>query len=285
MNTRKLKLIAASAVACTVGVAYLVNAGGVRYGNADMNRLLRASPHFKQPSSYRTVEERQAWLEHNWRFANLWLARNEQDIVPEIIPFLDDPDKDLRERAAKALGRLEDVRAEEPLQQKLEQGQKTHAAPDSIGAADIPSQTLKLALGRIRARDLEGKAKLNKVAESVDLTYQGVGLLAQQLGAKYHSQDPSERRAASGSAAKGIVLEIVDVLYAMGKNGENIAGLKDDNLAFGPAIAMKLKAATLPLDQEIQLILDYSAKPKGGAFNESYLVELGPRHRNDGSAP
>ena len=283
MDTQKRK-IAAVVAGLVVLVTCLASADKWNYGSADMNSLLQGSAPIdsKSASRYHNEAERQEWLERNWRFAHLWMARREKDVVPEITPFLEDSDEDLREHAARALGRLEDARAEAPLQHKLEQVQKVKSSAD-YSAADyedkrmIPEQTLRLALGRIKARDLEGKAKLNKVAESVDLTYNGVVYLAQKINAQYKSENPSERRQAGEGRGTAIVLEIVDVLYTMGKKGENIADFEPMRLAFGPAIAMKLKAATLPLDQEIQLILDYTAQPTGGAFDPAYLVDLGPR--------
>lgn len=276
MKTQRLKMAVVVAV-FVLGGTYLVGASRGRYGNADMNKLLQALPDYKHRTRHRNEAEERAWLERNWRFANLWLARKEKDIVPEIIPFLDDPDEDLRERAAKALGRLGDVRAEAPLQQKLEQVQQIQSSTNDEAGRMVPEQTLRLALGRIRARDLKGQAKLDKVAESVDLTYAGVARLAQLIQAQYKSENPDERRQAGEGQGAAVVLEFVDLLYAMGKNGENIENFEPTRLAFGPALAMKLKAATLPLEQEIQLILDYTAQPKGGAFDPSYLVGLGPR--------
>jgi hypothetical protein len=271
MNIKHLKsIVIAIAVLAVLGGAYAVR---VR----DMTGAQQGTTFIRERLPYSNEAERQSWIERNRHFAQSWLARHERNVTSEIIPFLDDPDEKLRERAAKALGRLEDPGGEAPLQKKLEQVEKISTAGGYREIHGVPAYVLRLALGRIRAHNLKGREKLDKIAADVGLTYDKVLELTQQLETSLKSKRPLERQKAERSLANEISLEFVDILYTMGKQGENIEALESERMAVGPAIEMKLKGATLPLDQEIEVILDYATQPHGGAFDESYLVELGPR--------
>ena len=229
------------------------------------------------------------WMQRRRRFLDLYIARHERDVVPELIPFLEDEDEHMRNQAAQILGELEDARAEASLQAKLRQVETYNARlkksieknPNDdnplLHEKLIGTRTLKLALGRIRSRDLHGLAKLNKVAQSIDLTYDEVIQLTQRLEALYTSQVPAERRQAAQSPAKEVALEFVNLLHDMGRRGEDIQNLKADKMAFGPLIEMRLRGATMPLDEEIKMVLDHATSPQGGVFDPLYLLGLGPR--------
>jgi len=233
----------------------------------------------KEPRPYINEMDRKAWLARNQHFVKLWLVRHERDVTDEIIPFLKEPDPNLRERAVRALGRLESAEAEAPLQAILQRQQEARQKRENLKREErIPELPLKLALGRIRARDLKGKAKLDEVAKNVDLaSYDQVLQLAQRFGVQIRDKDANTRQEAILSSAMQILLEYIDLLHMMGRQGENIQALGSDRLAVVPGFQMRLKGATMPVEQEIKMILDHATSPQGGIFPESYLLGLGPR--------
>jgi uncharacterized protein YigA (DUF484 family) len=232
--------------------------------------------HTRERSSgtlFRSRTEVDAWKQRYRQFCNLWLARHQRDITAELLPFLDEPGPvTLRERAARALGRLENPVVEATLAARLQQMQQN---AEAVRHKQIPVHTLQLALGRLRSRHQRGAARVEAVARSVGLSIADLSLLSQRVN------DPRARDHAAGSPGGEIIKEVVDLLYAMGKRGENIQPFAA-RLVLTPAQQVKLRAAMLPLDQEITVILDYGAqlsvvRGEDEELAEHHLVGLGPR--------
>lgn len=308
-RNRKLQTISVAAIVLTVvmGVALVVGTGRTRKTTgsdreavaadakkkdreAVLKSLLQAQvKHERRKNPWGNKwEDRKEWSQRGRRFGNLYLTRHESDVVSDLIPFLQDTDENRRDHAAQILGELENARAEAPLQAKL-QGAETYnerlrKQPKKMMDEEsqeeenlIAPLTLKLALGRIRSRNVKGKAKLNKVAQSVDLTYDEVVQLAQMFGAQIRSEDAPVRQAAVRSSGYRILTEFIDLLHTMGRRGEDIQALGASGLAVVPGFEMRLRGATMSLEEEIEMILDHATSPGGGTFPEYYLLSLGPR--------
>ncbi|HEX8235311.1 MAG TPA: hypothetical protein VF600_05100 [Abditibacteriaceae bacterium] len=216
--------------------------------------------------------ERPALMLKRRHFIAAWRARHERKVDDEIIPYLQDPKTALRVRAARALGRLESPQAENALLALLQRMKEEAATRNPSG---VREQTVLLALARIRSRNLRGKARVDAVVQSVGLTLADLSLLSQKVNGV-------ERAWTKGSPGDEIVDEVVDVLYAMGKRGENIEAMNRDlKLKLTEPQQVKLQGAALPENEEIQLILDYLSKPRvltPDVYDLAYnhLANLGP---------
>ena len=280
MNSKKRKLNIVTLITATaVGISLFVGISRVRR-EVTLESLTQGQQTFhnhNEGASYGSSGER-GWINRQWRFARLWMARRERDVAKEMLPYLKDPDEGLRTRAVRALGRLEAPLAEAPLQKMLEQVQAAARQKPPINPPHpVPEVTLQLALGRIRSRGLKGQAKLEVVAKNVGLSYNEVLQLARKFHVKIKDKNAAVRQAVAASPGYEIIKEFVDVLYTMGKRGEDIQVLNTEPLAGAPVHRLLLKAATLPPEKEIEQALDYACQPGGGSYVQSYLVDLGPR--------
>ncbi len=256
---------------------------------ASLNALLQAEDK-KHRRGNPWGDDLPGWSKRQRRFLDLYIARHERDVVAQMIPFLEDEDENLREQAAQVLGELENPKAEAPLQAKLKQTE-THDTRVRAGlkkpsnAADpflhkerlISPLTLKLALGRIRSRDLKGVPKLDKVAQIIGLSYNEIVQLAQKFGVQTRSENPKIRGEAVKSSAFKILVEFVDIVHDMGRSGDGLQALRANELSVVPGFQMRLQGATMSVDKEIETILDHATSPKGGVFEPLYLLGLGPR--------
>ena len=208
------------------------------------------------------------------RFAELWRARHEQKVDDAIIPYLKDPQASLRVRAARALGRTGDSQQSDEALEAMLQRIKTDASSGKPSA--VREQTVELALARLRSRDLKGKARVAALVKSVGLTLGDLSLLTQKING-------AERAWTIGSRGDEIVEEVVDVLYVMGKNGENAEALANKlKLKLTEPQHIKLQGAMLNQDKEIDLILDYLEKsglstPDHLSLVRNHFTNLGPR--------
>lgn len=223
-------------------------------------------------SPFHNPQERAAWHQSYRRFVNLWVDRHKRDVTREILPYLQDPVKVQRARAARALGRLESAAAESELRKVMQRMKSDAKWSQSSG---VPYPTLQLALGRIDAREMTGQQKLSAVAKSVGLNWNEVTRLSRKINAPVTLK---EKYAAPGSPGAEIVNEMVDVLYQMGKQGEEIKPfVKQLTLSLGQQT--KLQAALVSKQQEIKIILDRLSFPKGtkgsAQLLQNHLVGLG----------
>ena len=184
---------------------------------------------------YHTPQEKKAYENRARQFGRLWLARRKKNVTPQLLQMLDkEPTPGLRQAIVIALGRIEDPQATKPLQNLLVKAnaqQPGHiASPSAISLRDdIPPYQIKLALGRIRARDLKGTAKLNAVAKTVGTTWPALKQTAAQLKAKMRV--PTGIYEVKDSKQRFILEEFYDVLYRMGKHGEDIQRMGAMDLA------------------------------------------------------
>ena len=235
-------------------------------------------------------------------FDRLWAARLQRNMAADLLPFLQGPDVDLRQRAVQGLGRLESSQAEAPLSRLLQEREKLSDeqlqmlkdrqkplkdAKDGerylsdqkrfedngkrLRQSGLPPLVLQLALGRIRSRDFKGQEKVGAFAKSIGLSWDEVIQLSEKVN------NPRDR---AGEETPGyqIMEEVVDLLYTMRKRGEDISALQRP-LTLNPVQELKLQAASLPVEQEIKLILDYLAQRPAVTSDElnltGYLVALG----------
>jgi hypothetical protein len=266
---------------CIIAVILIVttSAIGARHQHREsvLNDLARAELR-REDEPFVDSKDKDLWSKRNRRFAEIWLARKARNVTEEILPYLDDPFYPTRVAAVRAIGRLEDPHAEPSLKAKLDllSKDKDKIVTHGDRARMIPATTLQFAIGRIQSRDLKGRAKVEALAKSMGLTWAEVGELSYKCNGRFKGA-----HAAAGSPAIEIVREFVDVLYRMGKKGENIEPLAN-SLTLSPAQQVQIKAAKLSTEEEITLILDYAVSLKGVGGDSEHLIEehlmdLGPR--------
>jgi hypothetical protein len=234
------------------------------YGRSDVMMLATGASE-RNGISYLPSEEREAYILRYAKFAKLRQAKRQQDITRDLIALMADPVQVLRIHAARELGRLECTAAEPQLaklathaDRKIQKIKNIAEAREASSQMDydrlqaIPFPTLQLALGRIRARNLKGRAKIDALCQSVNLTFTDVVKLSQ----KVNSDNSMERWQACGSMGQEIVDEVVDLLYAMRKHGENVDS-EVAQLKLNSAQDVQLRGALLPNEKEVELIITY----------------------------
>jgi hypothetical protein len=227
------------------GVLGTVLLAGVHRARSEfvVYRLTQPGPHLSHiplPSP----QERVAYARRSDQFNRIWSARSQRDVAAELIPYLQDPDEYLRIRAARALGLLESPAAEAPLAARIKEMQ-----PDTPWEA-VELVKLQLALGRIRARNLRGEARVTRVIQSVGLSLPDLGRVTERING------PQRSASSTGTPGYAVVQDVVELLYAMAKRGEDIRPVTA-RLTLTPAQQLTLQGAPMPLEQEITLFLDY----------------------------
>lgn len=204
-----------------------------------------------------------------WRLYQLWLVRDKRDITVQVVPFLQDEYWVLRHNAVRILGRTESRVAERHLQKLLtdepqgKTGKGKRFNPDG----------LRLALARNRSRGLKGRAKLTAFAKGMGLSFDEAVRLTQKVRAEVSKGN------SRGSQGEKTVREMVDMLYMMGKKGENIGPLVGQ-LTLHPAQKVLLQGAAMPPSQEAKQIVDYLTMLNTVAYEDMelsqfYLMSLG----------
>ncbi len=217
---------------------------------------------------------------HTRQFAQLWLSRRQKRVTPQLLQILNaDPSRFLRERVVMALGRIEDPAALPALQALLVRvkalGPPQPFACDGIRFKDVPPYRVQLAIGRIKARSLKGIPKLNAIAREIGKTWPSVQGDAHRLRLKlqkrlgvYEVQESDQRF---------ILDEFHDVLYRMGKRGENIRDLGGYNLLIWPQQKPFLDTAALSDQAEQRFWLNRALPPSKIGFRTAHLLDLGPQ--------
>ena len=187
---------------------------------------------------------RAAWPAQNQQLAQLWLARQQRDVTPELLQLLQSSQHpDIRRRTVRALGRLEKSATLAPLQT----WQKTLTPAEQ----EALSPTLPLAIGRIQSHDLIGQKKLDAVAKSVGLSWGEIVRLSQKVNAP--------KAYAQGTPADQIVDEIVDVLYSMGRKDVSVRELSG-MLTIPQPQKLMIESSSLPKSQEFEVEINYLSR-------------------------
>ena len=210
------------------------------------------------------------------RFAELWVARRTREVAPQLVKMLkEEPTVELRRALVTGLGRLEDPQAEKPLQLLLKQRLK-----DTTSRRDqIEPFRIQLAIGRIRARNLKGKARLDIIARAVGKNWASLQQDAKRL--RLRLQDRLGIYEAQKSDDRFIIEEFYDVLYRMGKRGENIRGLGAYNLILWPQQKPLLSASALSDKEESRFWIQRALPPSSLGLYPSHLLDLGPQVKDE----
>lgn len=228
-------------------------------------------------------------------FAHLWLARHQRNVAPEMLLLLNSR---VRRKVIKALGRLEATEAELPLQEMLtaikdakadyeiahaqRKEESDHLRSAGYGQLDNkpwperPQQKdmpIRLALSRIRARHLKGKTQLEAFAEGVGLSFEHILELSDLL--KEQTKDRLKGRFVSYTDGYKILIEILDLLYTMGKAGEDIQAMPSDRLELGPAYLIKFQTASMTEKEEISYLLTYLSTAQSAEVSVQQFMGLG----------
>lgn len=242
----------------------------------------RSAQATRLPMPYDTPQQKAAWEKRANQFGQLWLNRRRRKATQPMLQLLaKEPSFQLREAMVVALGRLEDPQAAKPLRALLRRVQATGVGRNGYPLRApwrdyIAAHRIKLALGRIQARGLKGERKLNVVAASIGTTWPKLKQSAQ----RWRSQLKTDRMAIyrfQDDPQSSIFGEFHDVLYRMGKRGENIRALGAFDLAVQPPQEAILSAASLSDQAEIRFWLARAMPPSAVGFYPQHLVDLGPQ--------
>ena len=294
MNIKSRALIGTvvtGAVCCFV-------AGSWMWREAKVNKLL------PQETSARRVTRRLTSLERNERtkrqrhFEQLWQTRRQRDVNGGLVALLQDPV--LKEATyarvdiVRALGRLESPAVQDALMSVLRESQGLLRRPnpskpdgDNLGrldkdendsdendSDDLMYMQSQLALGRMRARDMQGSQKINTFLGEAGLSFGDVVRLSQKI-----NPDPKKPKHiyTEGTPGNAALNETVDVLYEMRKQGEDVS-FWQDQLTLRKAQQLMLQGAALPEAQEIDLLLDYLGQVKvyTDADLSQHLIDINP---------
>ena len=187
---------------------------------------------------------------HARELYKLWQARDERDVTAEVIPFLQDPHASVRGSAVRVLARLNTLKAEEALSQALAQ-QLKNTQSQQVQPNAISPLELRFAVGRISSRDLKGRERIEAFAQSAGLSFADVVALS-------HKVNDQRSSLTQDTAADRVVIQVVDLLSAMGREGEDIEPMVKQ-LTLNPAQQVQLKAATLSPDKGSKVIINYLA--------------------------
>lgn len=200
----------------------------------------------------------------------LWQVHDTKPIIQDVLPFATHPLLTVQLAGVKMLGRLEDPAALDRLQ-SLDKNvpHSSEWMTDPYGLSLYPA--LPLAIGRIKARDLNGQKKIDVMLSEVGLTFEQLQSLSAKIAkGSYGSQ----------TMAYDVLREVLDVLYLQKKQGNSIKGLSEQ-LHLQPAQKLLLQNADRPLKEEAEGLLNYLATTRIGGQDEKmlidYLLDLGPQ--------
>ena len=137
--------------------------------------------------------------------------------------------------------------------------------PEIIGTSPLMSDPIRrLAIARIRTRNLRGQARVVGLLRGVGWT------LAE--GQAWSKRIVAPRAYLTTSDQAIVVREVIDLLYSMGKRGENITALRR-GFAFTTAQNVQLDCASLSKAQEVERILDYGLSLDVMRVDDEYVCE------------
>ena len=247
----------------------------------------------KEGSPFLAPEELSAYNQRAQRFAKLWLQRKSKTVTPELLEMMqNEPIAAVRQAMIVALGRLENPQALPALQQLSQRLQQLPMGNDGYSQSEaardrIALYSVQLALGRIGARNLRGEDKLNSIASKIGTTWPQLKQDAARLRALSKTRlgiyDVIE------SKDRFILEEFYDVLYRMGKQGEDLSRLGASEIAIwenpkqsvGQGLRaqeqLKLEAASLSDAAEIEFWLNTTRPPSKAHLAPGHLLDLGPQ--------
>lgn len=254
-TNNKRRWFYAIVVLCVLGVA-----GKAAQHELYVRQLTSHSTNARRGESFATQAEyetaQQKWMQQR----QLWAQRNQRNIAPQMLVFL--RDQRLRYQTIKALGWLEFPVALKPLQ-KLQRDIEA-------GRIDEKKIIVQLAIARIQSHNFKGRKKLDSVAKSVGLSWQDIVRLSYTV---YAPKTPNERYAVQGSDAMDIVREFCNLLYDMGRKGENVQQW-GDQLTLHPALRVYLKGANTSRSQSVKMILDYVTTLESVTVEDQQVAQI-----------
>lgn len=271
MRIRKVKVL------LPVALCGILLVGSIMWRReVKVNKLLPQGESARRSSHRFTRQERIEYAKRRELFEQLLRSRHQRDVSVDLAALLNDPvTKDLapnlRVRVVRALGRLENPSVQSALVSASQETQGAGAENKSDDALQMQSQ---LALGRTRGRDLQGSQKINALLGEAGLSFGDVARLSQKINSDPNRPVSIHYEGTPGYAALD---ETVDVLYEMGKNGEDI-GSWQNQLTLRKAQELMLQGAALPEQQEIDLLLDHLGQVKVYTDGElaEHLIDVSP---------
>ncbi len=251
MPTSKAPKIRIVILLCMIALVYAF----VRYEihNSYVNGLMQSGPiHASFESEVFGPQE----SKRQHQFWALWAQRQQRDIGPELVPFVNDSYGGIQWNAARAFALLEDPSGEKPLVDLLKT--KPEHFDERLRIAQY------FALGRIRSRHQKGKAKLQTILKELNLSWADVVQMSKKLNTdwgvyKFRS-----------SAGYQVLVYVAEVLYDMRRRGDNVDNLVAE-VTLNRQQKIMLKGATLPIEKETDLIFDWAFLNTAIDSNDEYL--------------
>jgi hypothetical protein len=210
----------------------------------------------------------------NARLQALWQQRGQKEVARYIVPFANDSEFDVKYTAIKMLGRLEDPIAL-PTLQKLDSRPMTRFPLDlshTGGLATYP--LLPFAVGRIKARNLTGKRKIEVAIKELGLDFPALARLSRRINSDQYGHF---------MVGYPLLREIVDILYQQKRRGIAVDAVARA-LSLKPVHNALISVASLPPQQQAKKLLGYVAQAgvKGGDEVDiiKYWEDLGPAGRS-----
>ncbi len=206
----------------------------------------------------------------SFAFARIWEQRYTRDISAELLPFVDDADEELSERALRALGRLEKT----TVLSELEKRRKAQEAAIQAGKTDAAQRPKRYfdfdtPIARIESRNLHGRKKIEFVLTHME----GNWTWEKAVEVSHKMKEPlayiRTPRPARVYQLRHL-LEVVDMLYSMSKKGENIQELRRPFL-FSKPQNDQLDGAKMTPKQEAEHLLDCSLQVDRPGDDEEYV--------------
>ncbi len=193
----------------------------------------------------------------------LWRQRKAHNITLRVLPFLNSPSVTARKRAAMMLGRLEDARALKRLEALRAQApsQDLMQSSETSGVTLYPE--LPLAIGRIKARSLGGRRRLDTMLSEVNLSFSGLASLTNRINGDRYGW---------GYLGNQVIHEAVDVLAEEKRRGRNVDHLVS-SLTLRPGEEALLQAISTSATTEAERLLDYMARAKIVGGDEALVTE------------
>lgn len=249
--------------ALIVGVGVAVNEHlQTKYAVARLNGLvLSPGENQRRPGAPRTTRQQVAYVKRHQSLSIAWATRHEKDVLPCVLPLLNESDAWLRLRAVRILGRLESNRALSALKNMERQVSAARSGTEYDQRQAVPLPILRLAIGRIETKSLRGQARLDELAKCLGLKWADVKVLSEGINKKIGS---------SGGTRGMVWREILDVIYQMGKGGQDIKAFRNQ-LVLVPPEKVYLDCAT-PGTEEPTVILSYFTSVKAVKYDSDYML-------------
>ncbi len=203
---------------------------------------------------------------------SLWLQRRQRNIAPRVRGFVLKHPSAVQFRAARMLGYLEDAAALPALEQLRHE--LSRSATGNEQRRFFPQ--LDIAIGKISARRLRGRSKLERISREIGLSWADVAALSGHIDTSGHIPGISDH----ALRASNVIEEMLDVLAQMVREGDDPAPYAQQ-MSLNDTQRLYLRAAAMEDAKGIPLLLEQLTQSEniGGSllWLEGRVVQSEPR--------